>query len=102
MKVIFLASSAADVKWFTRYYRLIFPAGSPRARAWLERSLLLLSENPRAGRPTPDGSREYSVPKTPFSVVYRIADDRIEVLGLSDKRANRGSAPLVDEGSRQA
>jgi plasmid stabilization system protein ParE len=56
----------------------------------MARSLTALADNPRIGHPYSDsqGLREYPIRRTPFSLLYRIAEDRIEILRLWDKRAN--------------
>jgi plasmid stabilization system protein ParE len=87
LRVIFLASTADDTLWFRRYYRQIFPSGAVAARDSLKRTLALIADNPMVGQPTHrSGNRKFPVLRTPFSVVYRISDDRIEVLRLLDQR----------------
>jgi plasmid stabilization system protein ParE len=90
MKVIFLPSSSEDVRWFTRYYRFSFPAGRRNARERMARTLASLSDNPRLGYAVPETNhREFPISRTPFSLIYRIVDDRIEIMRLLDGRANR-------------
>jgi plasmid stabilization system protein ParE len=91
MRIVFLPSSDEDVRWFTRYYRNIFPPGARNARARLEQTLVTLRATPRVGQlvAEPD-QRRYRVLRTPFSIVYRIADDRIEILRIRDGRASGG------------
>ena len=36
-----------------------------------------------------NGDREYTIPRTPFSVIYRIRDNTIEVRLVIDQRAER-------------
>jgi plasmid stabilization system protein ParE len=99
MKVIFVASSDEGVRWFTRYYRFTFPEGRGNARRQMAKTLAALSDNPRIGRPISDSKqREYSIPRTPFSIIYRIANDRIEILRVLDGRANRDDLS-ANEGS---
>ncbi|MBS3651232.1 type II toxin-antitoxin system RelE/ParE family toxin [Pseudaminobacter sp. 19-2017] len=93
MRVIFLASSDEDVRWFTRYYRTTFPEGRSQARA-----LAAMEANPFIGHPVSDREeREFSIPRTPFSLIYRIADDCIEILRLWDGRANPGRLNWLDQ-----
>ena len=35
------------------------------------------------------GIREFPIPRTPFSFIYRVVDDRIEVLRVRDQRGDR-------------
>jgi plasmid stabilization system protein ParE len=90
MKVVFLPSSDEDVRWFTRYYRVTFPEGRRNARAQMARALTTLANNPRIGHLFEETElREYVIPRTPFSLIYRIAGQHIEILRLWDGRANR-------------
>ena len=72
------------------YYEDIFPEGLRRAQTQFHATELLLAENPYIGYPTHrEGVREFSVPKIPFSYIYRIEQDRIEVLRIWDERQDR-------------
>ena len=35
------------------------------------------------------GVREFAIQRTPFSVIYRVIDDPIEVLRIRDRRGDR-------------
>jgi toxin ParE1/3/4 len=87
MRVVFLASSADDTVWFRRYYTRVFPDGAMSARDSLKRTLALITENPLVGQQLQRAdNRTFPVLRTPFVVVYRVADDQIEVLRLQDQR----------------
>ena len=88
MKLVFLPSTAQDIAWFRYYYRSVFPAGDRNARQHLKAMQELLAANPYIGHPSPghDGVRELHVTKTPFSLIYRVTETRIEVLRLWDER----------------
>lgn len=87
MKITFLPSSSHDVAWYSLYYNSIFKAGEPKARLRLSNMLKLLAANPNIGHPEgPTDERELSVPKTPFSIIYRIRGDQIQILRLWDQR----------------
>ena len=60
----------------------IFPDGAKCAADPYRRTCGIISENPLVGRPVEEieGVREFSTPRTPFSFIYRIVEDRIEVL----------------------
>ena len=50
----------------------------------------LLSANPVIGHASEfAGVRELAIARTPFSFIYRIAEDRIEFLRVWDARADR-------------
>jgi toxin ParE1/3/4 len=89
MKVVFLRSSEPDLRWLNRYYRRVFPAGGRNARRELAEALQRLSDHPKIGPATGDGdTRRLVVPHTPFSLLYRIGYDRLEILRVLDARAN--------------
>lgn len=49
---------------------------------------------PFAGHPVGDNdSREYVMPRTPFSVVYRVRGEQIQILLILDHRAERPPTP---------
>ena len=88
MKVAYLRSALPDLNWFRAYYEAIFPEGARHAllqRRAIER---LLRENPFAGRVVQEDTdtRAFPISRTPFIMVYRVKDDRIEVLRIWDGR----------------
>ena len=91
MKLVFLPSARVDLLWMRRYYTRIFPEGAQQAAAQYARTRNLLRRNPLIGHAADDieGIREYSIPRMPFSFIYRVGDDRIEVLRVWDERGDR-------------
>jgi plasmid stabilization system protein ParE len=88
MKVVFLASTVQDLNWFRQYYRAVFSEGSHKAGAHFKAAIATLSANPYVGKPSeprPD-VRELSIPRTPFTIIYRVTPHQIEVLRLWDTR----------------
>jgi hypothetical protein len=75
--------------WFRRYYATAFPEGKGCARESLLRIEALIAENPLVCQPTEPGAgtREFPVLRTPFSLLYRLKGDRIEILRILDLRA---------------
>ncbi|MFG6515399.1 type II toxin-antitoxin system RelE/ParE family toxin [Sulfitobacter sp. TB366] len=51
-----------------------------------------LAANPYAGDPNDlrESVRELSIPRTPFTLIYRVAPTQIEILRLWDTRQNIG------------
>lgn len=97
MRIAFLRSSGAGVKWFNRYYRVRFPEGASRAAARMQRALAILRDNPEIGHLTPEPPlRQLTIPNTPFHLIYRVAADRIEILRVIDGRANAQLTPYLD------
>jgi toxin ParE1/3/4 len=89
MKVVFLASARRDLDWFKRYYDQIFPDGARQAAAHYKAAKAALSRHPEIGRQSDiDGLREFAIPRTPFSFVYVVRNERIEVLRLLDGRSD--------------
>lgn len=88
MRIVFLESAAQDIQWLRYYYRSVFPAGSAKARDRIRAIQATLAANPYAGHPSDarDTVREFSIPRTPFTVVYRVTPTQIEVLRLWDAR----------------
>ncbi|KIC39813.1 hypothetical protein RA27_17325 [Ruegeria sp. ANG-R] len=88
MKIVFLEDATRDIQWFRYYYTSVFPEGSERARAQLKAIQLTLAANPYAGHPsdTRQDVREISVPRTPFTLIYRVMPTQIEILRLWDTR----------------
>lgn len=89
MKFVFLASAKPDLRWFKRYYAVSFPEGRRNADAQFLKTRELLMANPQIGHPLENlaGAREYSIPRTPFSFIYRVAGDAIVVLRVLDGRS---------------
>ena len=73
------------------YYAHIFPDGAKRAADQYGRTCGVIRDNPLVGRPVEgmEGVREFSIPRTPFSFIYRVVDDRIEILRVWDQRGDR-------------
>lgn len=92
MKIVFLEDAARDIRWFRFYYQSVFPEGSSKARANLKAIQKTLAANPYAGHPgdTREDVRELSIPRTPFSLIYRVTPAQIEVLRLWDTRQGTG------------
>ena len=90
MKIVYLASARDDLVWMRAYYTRVFPEGSTRAAAHFRAAQKMLSANPELGRATdvPD-VRELQIARTPFSIIYRVDRERIEVLRIWDGRADR-------------
>ena len=91
MELVFLPSTQADLAWMRTYYTRVFPEGARQAAAQYARTRNLLLQNPLIGHAVEDGEgiREFSIPRMPFSFIYRVVDDRIEVLRVWDERGDR-------------
>lgn len=73
-----------------QYYESIFPEGRKKAQYQFHAIEQLLIENPFIGHELQQKNvREFSVPKTPFSYIYRTIPERIEILRIWDERQER-------------
>jgi plasmid stabilization system protein ParE len=88
MNVIYLPSTLDDIEWFHRYYTYIFPEGANNATKQFQAVKELLSSNPKAGSFIHKNVREFSIPRTPFSYIYRVKGDEVQVLRIWDERRN--------------
>lgn len=89
MRVVLLDSAREDLIWFRRYYRLVFPEGRREGVRHFDKAVEALGDMPGLGRILDGGHREMAIARTPFSLVYRLRDNRIEVLRVWDLRADR-------------
>lgn len=89
MKIIFLATSHNDLRWFKRYYVSVFPQGRKKADQRYLAILNLLRENPMVGHPseTVSDAREFHISRTPFTFLYRVTKDYIEIMRVIDGRS---------------
>lgn len=89
MRLIYLKSALAGLRWFRRYYKLVFPEGAERANAQFVVSHRSLRDNPLIGHKLEDRPlREYPIARTPFVIVYRLHGDEIQVVRIHDARSN--------------
>jgi len=91
MKLVFLSSTKSDLVWFKHYYTNVFPQGKIKADNRFLAILKTLKSNPYIGHTSEnsDGTREFPILKTPFTLIYRVRDDRIEILRIVDGRSNQ-------------
>jgi plasmid stabilization system protein ParE len=92
LKIVFLASASADLRWFQRYYGDIFPEGRARAGRQLQSAKTVIKQNPMIGHAIETRElREFLIPRTPFSLIYRVTIHRIEVVRVWDARGDRST-----------
>lgn len=96
MKVIYLRTALSDLAWFRVYYERIFPEGEKRALLQRRAVERLLRENPFAGHVVQEATatRAFPISRTPFILIYRAKDDRVEVLRLWDNRRDPAELDL--------
>ena len=92
MRIVYLESTSDDLVWLRRYYEQVFPAGLGKAQKQFHTTETLLSGNPYIGhRSYRKGVREFSIPNTPFSYIYRIKNNQIENLRIWDERQDQAN-----------
>ncbi|WP_038034034.1 type II toxin-antitoxin system RelE/ParE family toxin [Thermopetrobacter sp. TC1] len=95
MRILYLTSARDDLAWLRHFYREVFPDGAARALRHLMAAEGLLRTNPLVGRRTGIGdSRELHIALTPFSLIYRVREDRIEILRVWDGRRDRANLDI--------
>ncbi len=91
MKLVFLPSARDDLAHLRRHYRDAAPPdGDPAADMRLVRQALTAAVRPRLADGPIAGLREMPIPRTPFSLVCRMVENRIEVLHI--RRADHSAA----------
>lgn len=90
MKLVYLKTAEPDLRWFKHYYVSVFPEGHKKANAQFLATQKVLLQNPRIGEISENAPdvRVYHVVRTPFSFVYRLHGENIEVLRVVDNRSN--------------
>ena len=78
-----------DLRWFKRHCITIFPESRRNAGQQYRALLKHLKSCPMIGEPADDfrNAREHPVKNTPFTEIYRIRPEHIEILRLSDQRS---------------
>jgi len=96
MQLVYLDTTVRDIDWISHYYNEVFTEGRLAFRKHFYAMESLLRENPLLGKRVDgiDDVRELRIYKTPFTFIYRIKADRIEVLRIWDQR--RDMARLRD------
>ncbi|MCY4002448.1 MAG: type II toxin-antitoxin system RelE/ParE family toxin [Rhodospirillales bacterium] len=91
MKLVFMPSATADLMWMRTYYSSVFADGAKRAARQYRKACDTIRRKPLIGHALEDmeGVRELSIPRTPFSFIYRIVEDRVEILRVCDQRGDR-------------
>jgi len=93
VRLRFLPDAQRDLDWFRIYYETIFPEGADRARRQYRRTMANLRSNPYIGQPVGHGARRFPIPRTPFSVIYRVAELELEIFRVLDQRAEHPIEP---------
>ena len=81
MRIVFTEDAKSDLEELRRYLEPLSPKGLANVVAALERRIVIASENPRSGRPTPRPDvREAVEPRYGFVIPYTLIADDFYVL----------------------
>ena len=89
MQIKYLDAALDDMTWFREYYTKVFSAGKKNARTQLLKAERLIAQNPGIGEADEQlaGVREYPISGIPFTVLFRLTSDSIEILRIYDQRS---------------
>ena len=90
MNVVYLPSSLPDVAWVRKYYTEVFPEGAKHANKQIRKAEALIVLQPGIGRDA-DASKSaqlYVIPKTPFTFIYRVKGENLEIMRILDERSD--------------
>jgi hypothetical protein len=98
MRLAYLATSEAGLRWMRTYYRRNPQLDLRRAAASLGNAETILREHPAAGRRFEDYAkvREYPIQGTSFSLLYTVARDTVWIIDVHDQRGQRSAEALRD------
>lgn len=96
MRLAYLATSEAGLRWMRAYYRKNPQLDVRRAAASLESAEAILRAHPAAGRRFEDFEevREYLLQGTSFSLIYTVARGCIWIIDVRDQRGRRSAEAL--------
>jgi toxin ParE1/3/4 len=87
MKITYLRSTVADMRWWRWYFAKNFPEGRTRAEKHLLGTIELLEQNPEIGMVVEGRNlRKLQIRNTQFMIIYRIRIDHIEIVRVWDTR----------------
>lgn len=84
------ALAADESEAAERWYRERNETASTRFRRELDRAVDLISERPEAGFPYLGSTRRVPLRRFPFFVVYRVLDDRVQIVAVPHARRRPG------------
>jgi toxin ParE1/3/4 len=82
--------AADEAEAAERWYRERNETASARFRRELDRAVDLISQRPEAGSPYLTSTRRFLLRRFPFFVVYRLLDERVEIVAVAHARRRPG------------
>ena len=96
LKVVYLELAAKDVVWMRYCYDVIFPEGRSKGLTHCQKSVALLTTHPQMGRALEKKPRRcFTVPRTPFTIIYQERGERLEIVRILDQRSGTYLAALL-------
>lgn len=88
MQIVYLSSTKDDLLWLRHYYEKISPEGRQHTQKQFHAIESLLLTTPLIGHQShyDENTLEFSIPKTPFSYIYRVKNNEIQILRIWDER----------------
>lgn len=86
MKVSLLSPAAEEIARAIERQRERAPEAARALEAELDRSIGLIVENPLIGSVSPSDTRRVLLRRFPYSVVYRVLEDRLLVVAFAHHR----------------
>lgn len=98
MRLRYLATSEAGLRWMRAYYRKNPQLDVRRAVAALKSAETVLRAHPAAGRRFEDfdAVREFLLQGTTFSLIYTVAQGSVWIIDVHDQRGQRSAEALRD------
>ncbi len=85
-----LPRAGGDLRWVKSYYDMGNQGGGAKALFRMHDVFLLLSERPQIGPLAGQAPRRwFSVPGMPFTVVYQLRQDVLEIVRILDQRSGK-------------
>ncbi len=90
MQIVYLESTLEGLNWLLHYYSKVFPEGAAKAYEHRKKAEAILMLQPDIGVRIEGAprARKYVIPQPPFSFVYRVKPDRIEIVYVHDERSD--------------
>ncbi|WKL55751.1 type II toxin-antitoxin system RelE/ParE family toxin [Asticcacaulis sp. ZE23SCel15] len=87
-----LAHARADMRQAFNFIRAENPQSADKLITAIQKSISLIETKPFIGRFDPeDNTREWSIPRWPYVIVYRVSGENIDVLRVWHTRRDRFS-----------
>ncbi len=94
MPIVWLPAAVQDIIHIRTYISEEDPSSAQRIGLWIDKATARLSLMPHSGRPGRiTGTRELVVNGTPYLVIYRVQNNRVEILRVLHGRQSFPDAP---------